>query len=150
MPVTVDVTPNGRGDAVTRLGPSDNSSKLQAGRKDSEAVMSVSSLPSRSLPSLAGRSSGEDNDAGSYAAEWFVTPEERRMTLRDFFSLLRQSRGSPMGEGSARSSEIPYIQVSFGIHRQTVPGWRQGLHRMTYPLYIYSPIIHTTYCVASS
>ena len=47
-------------------------------------------------------------------AEWFITPEERKMTLAEFFELLRSSRGQQRGPGAGSEEpepEVPYIQV---------------------------------------
>ncbi|GLI69169.1 hypothetical protein VaNZ11_013738, partial [Volvox africanus] len=69
--VTVDVTPNGRGDAITTVA---------------------------------------DNAAGRLQ-EWFVTPHERRMTLKEFFGLMRKSRGTDKSASKGRAPrEVPYMQ----------------------------------------
>ncbi|GIL42659.1 hypothetical protein Vafri_605 [Volvox africanus] len=69
--VTVDVTPNGRGDAITTVA---------------------------------------DNVAGRLQ-QWFVTPHERRMTLKEFFSLMRKSRGTDQSASTVRAPrEVPYMQ----------------------------------------
>ena len=41
--------------------------------------------------------------------ECFLTPDERRMALSEFFHLLRSSRQRAAGRGAP---EVPYIQVS--------------------------------------
>lgn len=44
----------------------------------------------------------EQREDKGVASEWFVTPEERKMTLREFFALLRSSRGTGGGEAGGR------------------------------------------------
>ncbi|GIL73316.1 hypothetical protein Vretimale_4886 [Volvox reticuliferus] len=43
--------------------------------------------------------------------QWFVTPHERRMTLREFFSLMRKTRAADKpGSTVSTTREVPYMQ----------------------------------------
>lgn len=57
-----------------------------------------------------------DSSGPQQSAEWFITPEERKMTLTEFFKLLRSSRRPQRGQGpdSDEEPEVPYIQVGTG------------------------------------
>ncbi|GFR40670.1 hypothetical protein Agub_g1258, partial [Astrephomene gubernaculifera] len=75
VPVTVDVTPNGRGDAITAVAPAGHS--------------------------------------GCPPPRWFVTPHERRMTLGQFFALMKETRARDQQAecgGSTPPREVPYMQ----------------------------------------
>uniref|UniRef100_A0A7S0S0S7 JmjC domain-containing protein n=1 Tax=Chlamydomonas leiostraca TaxID=1034604 RepID=A0A7S0S0S7_9CHLO len=132
QPITVDVTPNGRGDAVTHVtrhvpNPASKSGccseACDAAEEGSDAAASCSApdgCSHRSQPAEISADQGADPDEAapstSYApsdirdlaaqgTQWFVTPCELKMTLEDFFDLFRSSRAS---EGATRV--VPYVQ----------------------------------------
>ncbi|PNW85197.1 hypothetical protein CHLRE_03g175750v5 [Chlamydomonas reinhardtii] len=112
--VTVDVTPNGRGDAPTTVA-------LSGGEGPAAASSAAAQEPERNASNAAGAASGSSSGAQE---RWFVTPQERKMTLADFFALMRETRsrdtalrkggrGSVEAPGSAGAKayrEVPYMQ----------------------------------------
>jgi hypothetical protein len=80
--ITVDLTPNGRGDAVVHV-PTQHPTSTQAATTQAGAQ-------------------GKDFQGGTH---WFVTPYEARMSLPTFFQLLRQSRAS-----AGPTRVVPYVQ----------------------------------------
>ncbi|KAG2450153.1 hypothetical protein HYH02_000255 [Chlamydomonas schloesseri] len=92
--VTVDVTPNGRGDAPSTVavsgGEGAEAAAAGAGGAEAERVASAAA-------------------AGGTQERWFVTPQERKMTLADFFALMRETRArdTALRKGARGGGEVP-------------------------------------------
>ncbi|KAG2442712.1 hypothetical protein HXX76_002795 [Chlamydomonas incerta] len=114
--VTVDVTPNGRGDAPTSVAVVGGEGGASATSTPPATSAAAAQEPERAASTASGAAAQE---------RWFVTPHERKMTLADFFALMRETRSrdialrkgargggeAPGGAGAAKGyREVPYIQ----------------------------------------
>lgn len=129
LPVTVAITPGGRADAITDVQagmqphlpfiPPENLHPLAAaatasanptgqklsdrnkGHNGSASASGSGSVPSSSCQPEAARGSGSNLASKQH---WFLTPHEQRMSLAQFFALVRETR-------KQGSSYAPYVQV---------------------------------------
>lgn len=123
LEVTVDFTPDGRGDCVvdvprsmlSRL-PANNGVSSHASRSDAAGRVSAKVDVSKPASAAAAAEAKASRDAGATAV--FVKPEERRMKFETFLGMMLEEggNGNPCGSGakSGGGQGIPYLshQVS--------------------------------------
>eukprot|EP00983_Pelagomonas_calceolata_P092212 1157638-Pelagomonas_calceolata.AAC.5 len=91
--VTVDITPHGRGDAVTSIDLTELQEEQQRGVKENVGLQLKQQ-----------REKKENTELGAQGSmQCFITPCERKMLVGQFFHLLRASR--------SMSGIVPYVQV---------------------------------------
>uniref|UniRef100_A0A7S3R0P9 JmjC domain-containing protein n=1 Tax=Dunaliella tertiolecta TaxID=3047 RepID=A0A7S3R0P9_DUNTE len=90
--VTVDITPHGRGDAVTSIDLTELQEEQQRGVKENVGLQLKQQ-----------REKKENTELGAQGSmQCFITPCERKMLVGQFFHLLRASR--------SMSGIVPYVQ----------------------------------------